>query len=1087
MKDKVVEFDAVPVKKIYEADDFRMYGCELDKQIFPEIKMNKFSNVCIKGTLQELSDGQKYHIKAEELYDNAYGYSYRVLQIRVDKPRSGEEMYNFLKEILTPDQALVLWKEVPDIVDRVKEGRIKDIDLSKLPGIGVHRFKQICEKIEKNYCYADIISEFHGIFSYGTIIKLSQKYPSAEKIREELNKRPYKFLTSIDRIGFKKADMLLLDMEKEGIIKPDESLRESKQRCMAFITFTLKQNEDEGNTKMSLRNLQELCKKEVKECALHFVECIKSGIIHIDKKDISIGLQSTYNTEKYLADRLIEGVQCQNIYDIDISRYKTVNNDTELTDEQMQGIENLCKYNVSILDGCAGCVDCDTEYFNGEEWVRIADYKNNDRVLQYNEDGTAELVFPLDYIKNKSDKLWHFETKYGLDQTLSLNHNVYYITSKGNLYHKSFEEVKQDQENNRNGFCGKFITSFKFNGSGINLTDDEIRLSIAVFADGHFADNTLKKTSSVYGKVRMNLKKGRKKRRLEHLLERMQIDYKSRDKRKTGIRYTEYYFVPPIIDKHFPKEWYNCSKEQLEVIATEIMCWDGNYNIQNNYSTTNKEDADFIQFVFSALGYRTTISINNRVGQNYVTNNKIYQRKLIEYNVQYTKRNFIGINADCRRPNNKTKIIEVPTKDGYQYCFTVPSHMLVLRRNNKIFITGNSGKTATTKQTVKMLKSNNKSFLLLAPTGRAAKVLSEYANYPAFTIHRGLGYNPKEGWLYCKDNPLNKDVVIVDEFSMVDVFLFRHLLEAIDFTRTKLLMIGDSAQLNSVQAGNCLHNMMDSKIIPTTTLTKIFRYGEGGLMTVATDTRLCKPFLNPDEITEKATSFGQNKDYIFIRARNETIIKDTLALYQKILSLNSNPEDVLVLSSYNKGDYGTVILNNKLQMIANPICAKQSEDGFATGKRIYYRNDLILQTVNDYRVKKYDINKNEVLKDECMVCNGEIGKVYKILKYGVVIKFDNNYTFYNKKSLLNTQLGYAVSIHRSQGGSNKIIILITPDAHQYMLNSNLLYVGLTRMKEKCYQLGNISTINRAVKKKENLERKTYLLDLLTESIKSDKL
>ena len=125
-----------------------------------------------------------------------------------------------------------------------------------------------------------------------------------------------------------------------------------------------------------------------------------------------------------------------------------------------------------------------------------------------------------------------------------------------------------------------------------------------------------------------------------------------------------------------------------------------------------------------------------------------------------------------------------------------------------------------------MLKDNNKSYELFSPTGKAAKVLSENTNEHASTIHRGLGYMPPNNWGYNEEAKMTCDVLIIDEFSMVDLNLFKHVVDAVDFKHTKLLMIGDNAQLPSVSCGNLLHDFMQSKLIPTVTLTKVFRYGE---------------------------------------------------------------------------------------------------------------------------------------------------------------------------------------------------------------------------------------------------------------------
>lgn len=180
-----------------------------------------------------------------------------------------------------------------------------------------------------------------------------------------------------------------------------------------------------------------------------------------------------------------------------------------------------CKFDyMPILMGNQGCVDCDTEYFNGTEWKKISEYNSTDKVLQYTESGKAELVEPLNYIKQKSDYLWHFETKYGLNQTLSDNHNVYYVTSKGNLYHKEFKDIRLSHK--EHPFSGRFISAFDYSGEGISLTDDEIRVMIACFADGSIQHKTM----------RFNLKKERKIKRLCELLE------------KANIKYTKYFILP---------------------------------------------------------------------------------------------------------------------------------------------------------------------------------------------------------------------------------------------------------------------------------------------------------------------------------------------------------------------------------------------------------------------------------------------------------------------------------------------------------------------------------------------------------------
>ena len=274
----------------------------------------------------------------------------------------------------------------------------------------------------------------------------------------------------------------------------------------------------------------------------------------------------------------------------------------------------------------------------------------------------------------------------------------------------------------------------------------------------------------------------------------------------------------------------------------------------------------------------------------------------------------------------------------------------VVCKNNIAILNGfaGAGKTASTQGIINMLKDNGKSFRLMSPTGRAAKVLHENTNEPASTIHRGLGYIPPNTWSYNKWNKLHTDIVIVDEFSMVDIWLFKNLLDAIDFNHTKLLLIGDNAQLPSVSCGNLLHDFMEANIIPTVTLNKIFRYSSGDLMKVATDTRCCKSYLD-NNMKNKASTFGDNQDYMFIDLASELIPKNVVALYKKLLDNGSSIEDIQVLTAKNVGECGSVELNNMIQRVANPNYG--SEVNMKIGDTTYYQGDLILQCVNNYKAE----------------------------------------------------------------------------------------------------------------------------------------
>lgn len=345
----------------------------------------------------------------------------------------------------------------------------------------------------------------------------------------------------------------------------------------------------------------------------------------------------------------------------------------------------LIKGQLNIMSCPTGCVDKDTEYFNGHEWKSIDMYTEDEKVLQYNKNGSAELVDPLRYVKAPCNEMWHFETRFGINQTLSDEHRIIFKTTKKDLQECSMKKMRELHNNSIQGFGGKFITTFDYEGNGINLTKEEIRVMCAVICDGSFSKST------ATTRCKFHLKKERKQKRLRQLFKDANIEWKETiDEKSHSIHF---YANVPRREKEFTSYWYNCNKIQLKTICDEVMFWDGTTqikrkNISQKFSTTIKQSADFIQFAFSSCGYRATLSTQDRRGKIYKHNDKIYTYKCIEYIVIVSSNLLVGL-----RSGKKPKITKYYPLDGYKYCFTVPSHMLVLRRKGRIFITGNSGKT----------------------------------------------------------------------------------------------------------------------------------------------------------------------------------------------------------------------------------------------------------------------------------------------------------------------------------------------------------------------------------------------------------
>lgn len=439
-------------------------------------------------------------------------------------------------------------------------------------------------------------------------------------------------------------------------------------------------------------------------------------------------------------------------------------------------------------------------------------------------------------------------------------------------------------------------------------------------------------------------------------------------------------------------------------------------------------------------------------------------------NMRNTKTVWKDCNGVPLNPNNiDEKYKEV---NGFKLtedqCKTIPA----LIENNIVVLAGyaGAGKSASCQAAINWLEDNCKSYLLVAPTGRAASVLSGYTDRPASTIHRALGAKGEYHFEYNQENKLIVDVVIVDETSMVDVFLMTALLRALP-EWCKILFIADAAQIPSVGAGNVIQDIIRSRKFPVIMLDKIFRYGEGGLSYVATKTRKGESFLS----TDKVQVFGTNEDYVFEDVDDEDCVNMAVKKYIKLINDGESVNDIVIISCYNKGKYGTFLVNNTIQDIINP--KKNQYDGRVGHTKdnvniMFNIDDRVMMTKNNYHMEM------EYEDEECEVFNGDFGTVKQITDEGDLICEFADMVRFSRQDVSDLLLGYSVSCHKMQGDNRKHVILVTPKSHAYMLNRNLLYVALTRSKHKLYHYGNRETINKCLKKSENLSRKTFLEQLL---------
>ncbi len=384
---------------------------------------------------------------------------------------------------------------------------------------------------------------------------------------------------------------------------------------------------------------------------------------------------------------------------------------------------------------------------------------------------------------------------------------------------------------------------------------------------------------------------------------------------------------------------------------------------------------------------------------------------------------------------------------------------------NFSIITGSpgTGKTTIVQAIVELYRKKmgysfdelSKKLVLLAPTGRASKKLSEACLYPSSTIHRFLKWNKDDNsFMINERNKSNVEFVIVDEVSMIDTILLDSLLKGLS-KNIKIVFIGDYNQLESVSPGKVLKDLIDSEMINVTYLTEIYRQKDNSYIST-----LAKE-INDNDISEYF--LDKKDDYSFIKTDNN--IKETVKIVcKKALDKGYNVNDIQVLSPMYKGENGIDNLNKVLRDIFNP----NTNQNYIIHKDITYReNDKVLLLEND-------IDNN--------VFNGDIGFISKIEKNNIFIDFDGSVVKYGLKDLDKIKHGYAISIHKSQGSEFKIVILPICFGYRMMLYKKLIYTAVTRAKENLTIIGDPKAFYFAISNNYETNRKTMLKERLLSSM-----
>ena len=368
-----------------------------------------------------------------------------------------------------------------------------------------------------------------------------------------------------------------------------------------------------------------------------------------------------------------------------------------------------------------------------------------------------------------------------------------------------------------------------------------------------------------------------------------------------------------------------------------------------------------------------------------------------------------------------------------------------------------TGKTTTTQGIIAALKKAGLRVLLAAPTGRAAKRMSEATGMEAKTIHRLLEYNPQDGYKRNDENPLEGDALIVDECSMIDILLMNNLLKAVP-VGMRLVFVGDIDQLPSVGAGNVLRDIIDSQRIPVVRLVRIFRQAQKSRIVMNAHA------INQGRFPD--ISNGRDTDFFFMREDDperaaETIVR--LVKERLPRAYRESPDRIQVLTPMQRGVVGAANLNLLLQQALNPSGPSLNRGGYT-----YRQGDRVMQQRNNYD------------KD---VFNGDLGYIREVNTEERTLKvdFDGKWVEYDVTELDELTLAYATTIHKAQGSEYPIVVMPVLMTHFVMLQRNLIYTGITRAKKICVLLGAAKALAYAVRNVSVLKRNTRLKERLNPS------
>lgn len=447
---------------------------------------------------------------------------------------------------------------------------------------------------------------------------------------------------------------------------------------------------------------------------------------------------------------------------------------------------------------------------------------------------------------------------------------------------------------------------------------------------------------------------------------------------------------------------------------------------------------------------------------------KYYLKELYEAEEYIADRIYRLNNMERRKlPKLKEKIKELEQKIGITYDESQKNAIITSLNNNFTITTGGpgTGKTTIIKGIIRMLVDtchiSHQNIALLAPTGRASRKLMEVCNIPAYTIHKYLGWDKDNNtFSHNEINVCKEEYIIVDEASMIDTMLMFSLLKGTRLD-SKFIFIGDYYQLPSVSQGQVLKDMIDSEVLDVIKLNNLYRQKDGNYI-IDLAHEIKNKELSDNFLTKK-------EDYNFIEVDNDYVLTSIKDIILKALEKGYREKDIQVLAPMYKSQNGIDNLNKMLQEIFNPKSNDKNE--LTVGNKTYREGDKVLELVND---------------SDNSISNGDLGYIINITnkekngnkKNEIIVDFDGNIVSFSPDKFINITHGYAISVHKSQGGEFNMVIIPFVNSFKRMLYNKLIYTAVTRAKSKLILIGSREAFVYGVNNDYVNNRKTTLKEML---------